>query len=105
MPFQEPTIPSNERKKEELKAVGRKDQQYATVSVLVPQMYKQRGGGLTPPLRRGIRKADTFEKYRDVISRSNLVLILFLMQVSLKSINMDKQSLYLFGTPFLRVIA
>jgi hypothetical protein len=66
-------------------------------------VYKQRGGGVDPPtLRRGIRKADTFEKYRDVISRSNLVLILFLMQVSLKSINMDKQSLYLFGTPFSR---
>jgi hypothetical protein len=62
-----------------------------------------KGGVLTPPpLRRGIRKADTFKKYRDVISRGNLVLICILMQVSLKSINMDKHSLYLLGTPFSR---
>jgi hypothetical protein len=61
-----------------------------------------KGGVLIPPLRRGIRKTDTFKKYRDVISRGNLVLICILMQVSFKSINMDKHSLYLLGTPFSR---
>ena len=47
----------------------------SNVLVRVPQMYKQRGGGVDPPpyIRRGIIKADTFETYRDVLSRGDFV--------------------------------